>query len=64
MTMEEFYALPKEMQVEIFSRFNKYIEYLENSIWDHDPCEYELCWYLMFRSDEEFDTPQNKQIKP
>ena len=49
MTKEEFNALSKEKQDEILSGFNDYLKFLENDIWDHDPGEYGLEWYLMFK---------------
>lgn len=47
MTKEEFETLSKDEQDKILSNYNEYVKVLENSIWDHDPCEYELEWYLM-----------------
>ena len=48
MTKEEFKKLPKEERGKILSRYNEHINNLENSIWDHDPGEYELEWFLFF----------------
>ena len=49
MTKEEFEKLPKEEKDKILSRYNEYVNNLENSIWDHDPGEYELEWFLFFK---------------
>ena len=49
MTKEEFESLPKVERDKILSRYNEHLKFLENDIWDHDPGEYELEWYLMFK---------------
>ncbi len=49
MTPKEFEKLPKEEQDKILLKFDEHVKYLENSIWDHDPCEYEFEWFLFFK---------------